>query len=236
MDITQWLENTAAATRAKQPKCTAVSSGPLALPAAPTNPVRHPSKRRMRGRGRSGGDSSILAPEDTPPNAMPTRADKATRCMADAKLLPTSDDLIESVSHSDTSVSSVHRSYGKRKRRKTHGNKYELKSGTARHAISNSKTKKSKGGRKHSDGKVERRGGRDKAETIVRKFKAPNVRNARLTVGLCCEVNTFVTDSNQLQSATNLGLFRHGRASSPFKGQGSMSGQNRKHFEICHSP
>jgi hypothetical protein len=202
MDITQWLEDTAAAVRPKQPNHTAHSPGPLNVPAAATNPVKHPSANKSRRRRRSGADSSILAPEDTPPEVPSKNSMKVSKPLVDTNSSLSDDDDDDDEDDDDeilTGTSVVIFSaldsepYRRRKRRKTLPDKYDLKPERSRHKRTkashrNEEAKKKKKSKKSDRRKKERGSKGNTAAAVVRNFNASNVQRQRLTVGLYCRI------------------------------------------------
>jgi hypothetical protein len=182
MDITQWLEDTAAAGRPKQPTAIAHLSEPLAVSAAATNPVVHPSKRKIRTRRRSGANSSILAPEGTPSevSAETTVKRKFTAVITISPLSKSATSGASGINIVDSGL------YLRKKRRKIHADKYDLKPERSRHTRRKSEChdKERKRATKSNKRNKKRVSSEKTAAAIVRSFNAPNVDRGRLTVGI----------------------------------------------------
>jgi hypothetical protein len=224
MNITEWLEDIAPASRPRPPKPIVQPLESLAVPGEAANPVVHPSMKRPRSRKRSGADSFILEPDHTPPEIHHKSSHRKER------KLPRSDSSVCD-SHYTTSIRSgsptsgggASKLYRRRKRHKTRADKYDSEHKRSRHNHADrdhrSKRTAKEKLRKREKKKVIK--GRT-AAAVVQNFDAPNVQCERLTVSIsafrCYQRRRLQV---QLQHAPNVGLFKRGRASSPFRGRGS---------------
>ena len=185
MNITQWLNDTAAASRPKQPKPTLQSPEPLAARVAAPNPVVRPSQKALRLRRRKGASSPLLAPELTPPETTNAKLREARK--HDSTSISSASDIEQSSSHGSSSESEERPcsdQYRRRKRYKTRKDKYEPRLKRARHKIEHSnrreKTAKKKI-KKHGKEKKTMIKGKT-AAAVVQNFCAPNVQGERLIV------------------------------------------------------
>ncbi|KIW07610.1 uncharacterized protein PV09_01560 [Verruconis gallopava] len=197
MDIIQWLKDTAAATRPTLPKPAAH------LPEVVEDPVQSTSPHPRKVCQRLGADSSILTPEHTPSKVAHVKhsqgaklARRASSASLDSHRIPP-DGTVST--HSNIKSAGL---YQRRKRCKPRPNKYDLKVERTREVKEPSKRSKAKKPNLRKDKK--KRSNDKLVAPVVRGFHAPNVLRERLT----------------LPTVFNPGLFKKGKASSPFKGRG----------------
>lgn len=188
MDISQWIKDTAAATRPSRPKALVQPSESLAVPAAASNPVINASKKRLRARRWSGADSSILVPENTPPEANHKPRNKAKQANpSQSSISSRHGQKPASAASSGTLGISDSEPYRRKKRHKTRADKYELKAKRSRHTGADHRNAKAK--KKKKNGKIS---SKEKntvikgktAAAVVQNFSAPNVERERLTVSI----------------------------------------------------
>lgn len=189
MNITQWLEDTAAATRPRQPNPIVQQSESLAVPAAATNPVIRPSKNGLRVRRRLGADSSILTPENTPPEVSHKKSKKAKTVDRRSHSATSDSGKCSSPRPSSGAIGTTDSEpYRRKKRRKTRADRYELKPVRSPHTNADPSHRRGRAKKKEKRGHKEKKKviKGNPAAAVVHNFNAPNVRRERLTVSICC--------------------------------------------------
>ena len=191
MDITEWLKDTATASRAKQPRPIADPSESLSGPAAAPGLVVRSVKKKLRQHRKLGANSSILVPDHATPEA-PTEHPKKRERRGDIRRASDVHHARDSSESSSPATESSPDSavYRRRKRHKTHVDKYEPKRKRSRHT-NKSPTHRVKSTRKDGDKPRKARKKMIKGKTaaaVVQSFSAPNVQRERLTVSNHCRI------------------------------------------------
>lgn len=187
MDITKWLEDTASADRPAHPVYTHASTKPAINPAG-AHHATDPTTRRARRRKKPGADSSILAPDDTPPDILSPKhvgrqgpRKKVKSLVSHTEFLDPSSEYADPPEDIDP--------YRRRKRHKTRPDRYELKEKRPRHTkVKSNRERKEK--RTTKSAKEQKRRTKDTAAPIVRNFQATNVQGERLTVCMTVCLNS----------------------------------------------
>ncbi|QDS72935.1 hypothetical protein FKW77_008184 [Venturia effusa] len=205
MDINKWLADTAEAVGPTKRTHRPGSPGRATHPrTAPVIDSQSSGERRAKNHQDGSRDSSIIAPEHVPTEVAARRMVRYAH-QASVEDLPSERAAAAHTSQyeNDNSENGAN-PYQRKKRHKTKADRYALKLQERENCAEDQHDEKQKrrGARKNKETKRSRK---DKsAPVMVRNFHAANVPRERLT----------------LQPQANVGIFKRGKASSPFRGRG----------------